>query len=76
MLIQRPELFFFMPSSFIMFKLVIHVIVTVLNPAPPNWIISNVITEYRKTEWNYSNVSVEQTSPCGFGGGQSVYVQY
>jgi hypothetical protein len=45
-----------------------------LNPAPLDQIISNVITEYRKSERHYSSVSVEQASQSGFGGGQSSYV--
>jgi hypothetical protein len=55
-------------------KLSIRVIFLVLNPAPLDRIISNVITEYRKSERHYSNVSGEQAFPSSFGGGQSDYV--
>jgi hypothetical protein len=75
MLLQRPELFCY-AFLFNYFKLIIYFIVTVLNPAPPNWIVSNVITECRKIECNHSNGFVEQTFPCGFGGCQSGYVNY
>jgi len=73
MLVQRLELFCyaFLPNYL---KIIIRLIALLLNPAPPNRIISDVIPEYRQTERHYSIVPVEQAAPSGFGDGQLGYV--